>query len=356
MTFINYQAWIHFADSILEEALYAEFERQGLMQPLIVFDSDGHSCRDMDRVMSGIPARRKVDTWDVDEGSTLQHQANDKPHDKTFHDGIIGFGSYRALSTAQDLATNAGSSQYGKDADPLAILIPKTAGLPLGVLQARRGVRGLSYQHGGTPRILAICDPTLTTGASRRDTANGAVLALARCIEALIGPAYHPPSTGVAFDGLLRIVEHLPPALDDAETLTHRRELMAGSLNAALATEHGLGTVETLALALADEAKGDPAPMCRILLPMLVASFEHADALRNQTKLRRALGLDETHRISHGLEVFLSKLPLPSHFEALDTSPIRVVETLTQGPVANLLQPNILECYIDLIQAPHPVH
>ncbi|MEM1362986.1 MAG: iron-containing alcohol dehydrogenase [Pseudomonadota bacterium] len=354
MTFINYQAWVHFADHVLEEALYAEFARENARRPVVVHDTASRDTVSMERLLSGIPPRREVAFLDV---ASIEADVLPRPWQKVPPpDSIVALGAHRVLAAAINLLSTLSQTTEPRQSDPLLVLIPTTLGLPLGILQGQRSPGNIARNRRDAPRVLTICDPTLTMGSSSEDVARGAVVAITRCVEALIGPAYHPPSSGVALDGLARIAKNVFPVVDDQGSPDQRRELMAGALNAALAAEQGVSTLEQFAREYSTDKTGDAVTLCRLLLPRLVAAYEAVGPLPNDAKLKNALEIPSTLSVSDGLERLLSKLPLSGDFRTAGFRPDEIVVALMSQRLAQVLTPSVLGQFTALIHHSHPVH
>src|SRR5262249_13156776 len=137
------------------------------------------------------------------------------------HDGVIAMGGGSALDAGKVIAFMAGQTRpmwdfedvgdWWRRAQPGNILpivaVPTTAGT--GSEVGRAGVITQETSHTKKvifhPKMLpaiAICDPELTVGMPRAITAGTGMDALAHCLEAYCGPAYHPLSHGIAVEGV----------------------------------------------------------------------------------------------------------------------------------------------------------
>ena len=191
---------------------------------------------------------------------------------------------------------------------------------------------------------VTICDPTLTLGAGRIESASAGVDAFGRCIEAYLSPGYNPPADGIALDGLGRVVENLHKVLED-DTVHARRELMAASLNGALAMQKGLGTIHAIGCAL-ETVTGrrlDPGAVSRLFLPA-VLQF-NADAAREKfSTLKQVLKSGDDGSPEASVAAFLKALPLPESLNEMGIAEeqIRTAADLAASDLAAVRSPRAL--------------
>ena len=102
MTLITYVTRVHFADGVLEEALWSELEVNGKHRPLIVSDTRDIADEVAERLYAGFPVRTSVETFtdvpDIPTEETARHLAD--IYRQTDRDILVAFGR----STAIDLA------------------------------------------------------------------------------------------------------------------------------------------------------------------------------------------------------------------------------------------------------------
>src|SRR5262245_20582777 len=137
------------------------------------------------------------------------------------HDGVIALGGGSALDAGKVIAFMAGQNlpmwdfedvgDWWTRADPKGILpvvaVPTTAGT--GSEVGRAGVITDEATH--TKKVIfhpsmmptiTICDAELTAGMPPAITAGTGMDALAHCLEAYCGLAYHPLADGIAAEGI----------------------------------------------------------------------------------------------------------------------------------------------------------
>ncbi|QIE55807.1 iron-containing alcohol dehydrogenase [Pikeienuella piscinae] len=342
MTLINYLTRVHFADGVLEEALWGEMSERGRRRPLIVAGPKGPACDAMERLLAALPI--KTDAAFFSGCPRFPHEAAARrlaaEYSATERDSLIAFGDRAAINFAKiarlaaadgrplaDLAR--GGEPKLADAAPDLIAIPTIRGYGASVsafasvvtLDERRALLATRLL---IPSV-AICDPTLTLDADAGESASAGAEAFAACVEAYLARGYNPPAEGIALDGLRRAVRSLHNALRSG-ALADRRELSAASLNGALAQQKGPGLAYALvnALCAVSSAAPDSGAVSRLVLPgvlrMIGADPEHrAGAQRGET-VRALLGLDAGADLAEGVRRFMAPLPLPASLSEMGVS------------------------------------
>ncbi|MEO9530071.1 iron-containing alcohol dehydrogenase [Roseibium sp.] len=289
MTLITYPTRVHFADGVLEDALYSELEKAGATHPLLIFDSTLVQSELSERVQTGLPSAAKPRQFSFARHHDLRHAAAQATGLAPDTDAIVAFGSARAIELGRKCRYALSRTQTNR---PELYVVPGADGLP------NPCTRKLESWRAGLPSVL-ICDPTVTLDADSRQSQRTAVLSLIRCFEAYLTNAYNPPADGMALDGLTRCVVNLP-RIGKLAGIDLQRELMAACLNAALSQEKGLGPSLTMSAALARTNPDlDEAEIARLVLPGVirkrVMAPEKADILlkvlgRQEDDLHQAVG------------------------------------------------------------------
>ena len=181
------------------------------------------------------------------------------------HDGVIAFGGGSALDAGKVIAFMAGQTRPMWDfedvgdwwtrADPKGILpivaVPTTAGT--GSEVGRAGVITDEATH--TKKVIfhplmmpkvTICDPELTVGMPPAVTAGTGMDALAHCLEAYCGLAYHPLADGIAVEGMRLVKENLACAYKAGGDLEARAHMMSAAAMGATAFQKALGAIHAL--------------------------------------------------------------------------------------------------------------
>jgi alcohol dehydrogenase class IV len=181
------------------------------------------------------------------------------------HDGVIAFGGGSALDAGKVIAFMAGQirpmwdfedvGDWWTRADSKGILpvvaVPTTAGT--GSEVGRAGVITDEATH--TKKVIfhplmmpktTICDPELTVGMPPAITAGTGMDALAHCLEAYCGTAYHPLADGIAVEGMRLVKNNLARACKDGSDLEARAHMMSAAAMGATAFQKALGAIHAL--------------------------------------------------------------------------------------------------------------
>jgi alcohol dehydrogenase len=181
------------------------------------------------------------------------------------HDGVVAFGGGSALDAGKLIAFMHGQTQplwdfedradWWTRADAAAIApvvaVPTTAGTgsEVGraavVTQEATQIKKIIFHPGMMPR-MTICDPALTVGMPPALTAGTGMDALAHCLEAYCGTAYHPLADGIALEGMRLVKENLVRAVRNGADIDARAHMMAAALMGATAFQKALGAIHAL--------------------------------------------------------------------------------------------------------------
>ncbi|MEM1151834.1 MAG: iron-containing alcohol dehydrogenase [Pseudomonadota bacterium] len=336
MTLITYRTRVHFADGVLEEALRSEMERNGKRRPLIIAE-EPHISGDMsDRFLSSLPIRVRAECF-----SAVPHRATETAarsiaelYRQSGCDLLIAYGSNRAMDLAKvarvaiayDEPIVALSAEEG-GAQRISDLLPDLYSVPtiLGFASAITDYTRVKLDNGGQVLLssrhliptVAICDPTLTLGASPQDSACAAAGVLARSVDGYLSPSFNPPADGMALDALRRVVRNVERVVRE-DDLAARREMMASGLNSSLALHNGPRAVHAICNAVASVSPFpiDPSVLGGILIPRLARTYEQAGSARI-ADVRRSLSLAGEERLSDGLTRIVAGLPLAQSLSEL---------------------------------------
>lgn len=331
MTLINYINRVHFADDVLQEALWAELDQRPGGDVMVLSDP-AHIDGDMaERFRAGLPVRKRVHVFADPVDSPTEARAAGLA--AAWRDRgcsiLVAFGAGPVIDLAKVVLLLVGQTR------PLAELAETEGGgariaAPLPDMIAVPSLPGLAAGLGGqasvtlldgrridlsSPRLIptvTICDPALISNASAAARASAGVAAVSCCIEALLSPGYNPPADGIAQDGLARALRSLA-ATGRGRAADLRRELMAAGLNAALVQQKGHGLAHAIASALdAVVPDGiDRGAAARLLLPEILGYYEAAGVAEPKAILD-ALGLPCGTTAAEPLRRRFSGLPLPS--------------------------------------------
>ncbi|MEL6372596.1 MAG: iron-containing alcohol dehydrogenase [Pseudomonadota bacterium] len=332
MTLITYSTRIHFADSVLEEALWAEVEASGLRRAMLVARDDAADLTLLERIPAGLPPDATLDAFEpvpaVPTEVAARALAARIAQERC--DAMIAVGGSAAIGLAKlarllikhDVPLgqiSALSSAIRRDrpdpALPKLFAIPALRGLGAAVnahvpVILEDGERSRVIHQDLIPTVT-ICDPSLLRGEADAPRASALVEAIARCIEAYLLQGFHPPAEGIALDGLRRASCQLPRH-GQGDQFEVRRELMAATLNGALALQTGLGVSQRLcdALRMAAHRDLDNGAVTRLLLPPVLRCLACQPDPKHRA-LKRALGIYDETPLADGVAIKLQGLPLP---------------------------------------------
>ncbi|MEP1537310.1 MAG: iron-containing alcohol dehydrogenase [Paracoccaceae bacterium] len=297
MTLITYPTRAHFADDVLEEALFSELERIDHKSALLIAGISNNSTDFEERVLAGLPRQTqrtllyfedREDKIPVTDLSNFAKSKLDDMQDGPQIDVIIAFGSARAIELGRKCRRVLSERQ--KHRLPF-FAIPGWDGLP------NPCMRQIESWLTGLPTVL-ICDPTVALGTMPERNLRACVLSLVRCIESYLANAFNPPADGMALDGLQRCIKSIPK-IGQSSDLKLQRDLMAACLNAAMAQEKGIGPSLTLVNALeAGSHSVQTADAARLILPKVLRERE-LDADKSAV-LRQLFHKEHSHASTPG--------------------------------------------------------
>lgn len=337
MSLINYVTKIHFAESVLEDALEAELELLAIRRPFVVADDAAARAGIVERLCAAIPRSAAHRLFEVEPGVATERDCEAAAIRFADHraDGIIGFGGSASIALAKAvglrlsrkgaLGTMRGLQAPAALLDgsiPPLIAVPTTAAscpeaIGPAVLSVRKGPHlALTGPH-LIPKVV-ICDPTLTLDLPVRHAASAGMDALTHCLETYIATAYNPPADGIARDGLRRAVASLEKVVAGEDDLAARREMMAAALNGALAGQKGLGGVHAMSHALGSVRDGgiDHGAANGVLLPH-VLEFNAPAVAPRYAQVAELLDLGRGADLSEAIIRLRERLALPSSLRDL---------------------------------------
>jgi alcohol dehydrogenase class IV len=230
------------------------------------------------------------------------------------HDGVVCMGGGSALDAGKVIAFMAGQTRPMWDfedvgdwylrADPKGILpnicVPTTAGT--GSEVGRAGVITDETTH--TKKVIfhplmmpkvTICDPQLTAGMPAAITAGTGMDALAHCLEAYCGTAYHPLADGIAVEGMRLVKENLLKAYKTGGDLEARGHMMSAAAMGATAFQKALGAMHALAHPVSSHYDTHHGMTCAVFMPYVLQFNRKAI----EPKIERAaayMGLKPTYK------------------------------------------------------------
>lgn len=207
------------------------------------------------------------------------------------HDGVIALGGGSSLDVGKAVAVLAGQSCSLWDIEDIGdnwrradaariapiIAVPTTAGTGSEVGRAALIVncaeqRKVILFH---PKMLPKCvilDPELTVGLPPGLTAATGMDALSHNLEAYCSPSFHPLAEGIAVEGMRRIKNHLPGAVENGADMAARTNMLVASMMGATAFQRGLGAMHALAHPLGALYDAHHGTLNAILMPFVLAA------------------------------------------------------------------------------------
>ena len=366
MTLITYLTRVHFADSVLEEALWSEVKAFDKERPLVLIDQDNLDNETTERFLSGLPVKTKTHIFTDIPIVPTQKAVEDvaKAYLKNKCDIIVAFGGANAIDLAKiariaikhpntDLINfshaRGGSKRIGADLPDL-IAAPNILGVSASVsahaaVVLESGERVLTMCKKLIPTVT-ICDPTITISANKEQTASAGADAITRCIEAYLSKSYNPPAEGIALDGLHRAVGNLYDVVKDGNNEEGRRELMAASLNGALALQKGLGASHAISSALQAVTSTylDHGTLSRITLPSVLRYNE--DYISGKYSVLHAFFEEKVNdNFPETVENYFRKLPIKSTLRELEltANDLRSAALIASKELASVTNPRNLD-------------
>lgn len=376
MTLITYVTRIHFADGVLEEALWSEIKANKKKRPLVVTTPEILDDQLSERVFASLPVRTFIEVFSDVPSFPTEEAARKlaKAYKSNNCDVLIALGSGNTIDLAKagriaiehdqplsKFSHTQGGSRRISDTLPDLYAVPSITGFGAAVsahssVLMASGDRELLMCKKLIPTVT-ICDPTITLGANAELTASAGADAIARCIEAYLSRGYNPPADGIALDGLSRAVHHLHRVLEN-DNIESRREMMAASLNGALALQKGLGATNAINTAL-ETVSGrslDPGALSRLILPA-VLRFNADTAKEKYQTIRHLLEIAPKQSLADGVKAFLKDLPLPENLAdmGLNMNLINAAAPLAAHDLASVTNPRVADTN-DLLSIMQSVH
>jgi alcohol dehydrogenase class IV len=263
----NYPTSVRFGAGRIRE-LGAAVKAAGMARPLLVTDANLARMPILKRAMQALADEGVAATLfcDVQPNPVAANvEAGLKVVSGGQHDGVVAFGGGSSLDAGKVIAFMAGQRRpiwdfedvgdWWTRAEATGILpivaVPTTAGT--GSEVGRAGVITDAATHQKKvifhPLMLpktSICDPELTLGMPPSTTAGTGMDALAHCLEAYCGAAYHPLADGIGVEGIRLVKENLIRAYRDGSDLEARAYMMSAALMGATAFQKALGAIHAL--------------------------------------------------------------------------------------------------------------
>ncbi|HYE41227.1 MAG TPA: iron-containing alcohol dehydrogenase [Ramlibacter sp.] len=338
MAFINYVTQIQFEFGAVG-LLRQECQRVGITRPLIVTDAGVRAAGVLQKALDALgDLPQAVFDQTPSNPTEAAVRAATEIYRSQGCDGLVAVGGGSAIDCAKGVAIAAthegplkhyatiegGSPRITDRVAPL-IAVPTTSGT--GSEVARGAIiivddhRKLGFHSWHLVPKTAICDPELTLGLPPRLTAATGMDAVAHCMETFMSTAFNPPADGIALDGLERGWAHIERATRDGSDREARLNLMAASMQGAMAFQKGLGCVHSLSHSLGGvDPRLHHGTLNAMFLPAVVRFNAQAPAVQKERRLERmahAMGLKSAGDIPDAIRDMSARLGLPSGLAAL---------------------------------------
>lgn len=318
VSLIAYLTRIHFADSVVEDALPEEVNRLGLRHLLLLADGLAGPESLSERMECLLPVE-----CDLTRGDAALPLAELRSMVLASGcDGILALGGPlamdRAIELAHGLRDHAGAGGAGSGGRGHPVIAVPTTTAAIGLPDVAVTAKGLLRSDCRPLPSVVLCDPTLTLWAGPEVTAAAGMDVIVHCVETYLSTTWNPPADGMALDGLRRAARWIDRAVTAGSDYEARREMMAAALNGALAGQKGLGATHALAQAL--EAHLTPNPthgrFHAALLPH-VLRFNAPAAETRFTAIAEAMGLSPGRDLGQALADLGGRIGLPVTLAAL---------------------------------------
>ncbi|MBA3024557.1 MAG: iron-containing alcohol dehydrogenase [Sideroxydans sp.] len=201
-----------------------------------------------------------------------------------------------AFENGKDVLAFEGVDEVQRPGPPL-ICIPTTAGSSADISQfaiindTTRKVKIAIISKTVVPDVSLI-DPETTTTMPTELTAATGLDALVHAMEAYVSNASSPITDMNALAAIPLLVQNLVPSIEDPLNITHRNNMMMGSLLAGMAFSNAsLGLVHAMAHSLGG-LSGLPHGMCNAMLVDHVVDFNYMATPERYDRISIAMGLE----------------------------------------------------------------
>lgn len=338
MAFIYYVTQIQFDFGAIQ-LLKQECQRVGINKPLVVTDQGVKAAGVLQKALDALEG---VPYAVYDQTPSNPTEAAVRAATEIYKaqrcDGLVAVGGGSAIDCAKGVAIAAthegplthyatiegGSPRITDKVAPL-IAVPTTSGT--GSEVARGAIiivddhRKLGFHSWHLVPKTAICDPELTMGLPPKLTAATGMDAIAHCMETFMASAFNPPADGIALDGLERGWGAIERATRDGSDREARRDLMAASMQGAMAFQKGLGCVHSLSHSLGGvDPRLHHGTLNAMFLPAVVRFNAQAPSVQKERRLDRmahAMGLKSGSEIPDAIRDMNARLGLASGLAAL---------------------------------------
>lgn len=336
MALIDYLNRVHFADNILEDALWAELDQRRATKLCLLSNDESHEGELGERILAGLPQGLRISEFRT--SGTVPTEAEVQQVTAFYQnkdcDLILAYGRGYCINLAKAVrilvshdrplakfADSLGGSIRLNRTLPDLIAVPALQGFSTGF----NGLLSVFLNDGAMIDIasrsllptVTIGDPTIALQDPIEVQASAGISAVTLCVEALLSPNYNPPAHGIALDGLTRGLQALDSVSDTAD-LEICRELMAACMNAAMVQLKGLGLAHaiTSSLCAASLLPLDKGAVKGLLLPEILRAYNRIDPTAC-LPLGKALGAARTNDLVDTIASAFAGFPFPSRLSEM---------------------------------------
>jgi len=321
VTLIDYLNRVHFAENILEDAVWAELDQRHGSVVCLLCDSENREAELGERMRAGVPRHMRIEEFRANGAVPTETDARSVA--KFYHENsctlLVAYGRGATINLAKAarlvISHNAPLGRFSQaeggalrisNALPDLIAVPSLNGFSAGF----NGFLSIQLDDGSMAEIssrhlvpsVTIGDPTVAASANTRDLTRAGINAVTICTEAIISPSYNPPANGIALDGLNRGLHFLRSRLPNPSG-EERRELLAACMDAAMVQQTGLGLSHaiTTSFCVVTRLRIDKGDLKRLLLPKILAGIaDHTPTAL--VPLANALGVASPRNVIESFE------------------------------------------------------
>jgi len=366
VTLIDYLNRVHFAENILEEAVWAELDQRPDTVVCVLSDPQSSSGELGERIRAGIPRRVRVVDCPASGGVPTEAEARMVVdfYRRQNCRALLAYGRGNVINLAKVIRILAGhDAPLARFAEseggalrltgqmPDLIAVPAMQGFSAGF----NGLLSVLLEDGNMIDIasralvptVTIGDPTVALQEPINVQVCAGVTAVTLCIEALLSPNFNPPANGIALDGLNRGLDSLK-LVSNKSDVVRRRDMLAACMNAAMVQHKGLGPVHAMTSSICAVTQGriDKGAVKRLLLPETLR-FYMMSAPSSCDPLASAMGAKSATEAVESIVAVFAGFSLPEGLSDMDVMPEQVTDSVARAVRHRALanSPNRPEAY-----------
>lgn len=293
----NYPTTLLYGEGALEESA-KRVKGLGFNKPLIVTDKTLNKLGIVKKVTDELTkVGIEVAIFDGTHPNPIEDDciAGARAFKENGCDSVIAVGGGSPMDAAKGimlLATHEGPLSKYDDARggdkyitnklPPLVAIPTTAGTGsevgrAGVIIVNDTQNKTIIFHPTMMPLIAVLEPSLTTGLPTHITAATGIDAFIHSLEAYFAPGFHPMADGIALEGMKLIIENLETACLDGKSIEARSKMLLAASMGATAFQKGLGMIHSIAHPLSSVAGLHHGLANALVTPDCVSFLENSD-------------------------------------------------------------------------------